>query len=139
MRLQDDDADRVLDAHAPPLLQDSLGESLEEKKFLCLIDGDAAWQDSWDVVQMLIIGYIFLELPLRLGFRWTKGEGGIGALSEAYMTPATDLIIDALMLIDLISRFFTTYTWHDFYGEDFVVRDQVSPNTSNLPLLLLNI
>ena len=85
MRLQDDDADRVLDAHAPPLLQDSLGDSLEEKKFLCLIDGDAAWQDSWDVVQMLIIGYIFLELPLRLGFRWTKGEGDIGALSEAYL------------------------------------------------------
>jgi hypothetical protein len=109
-------------AHAPPLLGQE--EEPDESAWLCLIDGDAAWQDTWDVLHMLIIFYIFLELPLRLGFRWTIVEEGEVVPSELYMTATTDLMIDFLMFADMVSRFFTTYTWHDFYGEEFVVRNQ---------------
>eukprot|EP01043_Picozoa_sp_COSAG02_P077809 COSAG02_NODE_17218_length_1020_cov_1.747014_1_plen_245_part_01 len=107
--------------HHPPPLGHGRPDDEEDEGHCLLIDGDAAWQDSWDVLHMLIVGYIFLELPLRLGFRWTKGEP---VPSELYMTRATDLMIDVAMLVDMISRFFTTYTWHDFYGEEFVVRNQ---------------
>jgi hypothetical protein len=120
--VDEDDATVRVTHHPPPLGHGQPGEEDEEGCFV--IDGDAAWQDSWDVLHMLIIGYIFLELPLRLGFRWTIEAEGEPVPSEVYMTPATDLMIDAAMLVDMVSRFFTTYTWHDFYGEEFVVRNQ---------------
>jgi hypothetical protein len=119
-----DEDDAVLQInHEPPPLGHGKPDDDEDEGYCLLIDGNAAWQDSWDVLHMLIIGYIFLELPLRLGFRWTVEAEGEPVPSELYMTRATDLIIDLAMLVDMISRFFTTYTWHDFYGEEFVVRN----------------
>lgn len=119
----DEDDDVIRLAHHPPLLGHGQPSDSQEPA-CCVIDGDAAWQDSWDVLHMLIILYIFLELPLRLGFRWTVVPVGEPVPSELYMSPETDLLIDLLMFLDMISRFFTTYTWHDFYGDSFVVRDQ---------------